>query len=171
MEKNMNITTKNDGPSDPELKGLAENLIIGQSTMTLATAQNNIAWAAPVYYASVEFKLYFFSDPTSRHIKECMESGQTSAAIFLPASTWQEIRGVQMSGSIRSVSIGLESVRALRVYLKKYPFTKNFFDSNQHMDLDTFVKKFRVKLYRFQPSLIYYQDNQIRFGFREKVPL
>ena len=76
-----------------------------------------------------------------------------------------------MSGSIRSVSIGLESVRALRSYLKKYPFTKDFFDSNQQMDLETFVKRFHVKLYRFQPDLIYYLDNQIRFGFREKVPL
>ena len=88
-------------PSDQELKRLAEDLIVGQNTMTLATAQYNTAWAAPVYYVSIEFKLYFFSDPTSRHIQESMESDQASAAIFSPASTWQEIRGVQMSGNIR----------------------------------------------------------------------
>ena len=164
-------TTNSHYPSDQELKRLAEDLIMGQNTMTLATAQNNTAWAAPVYYVSIEFKLYFFSDPTSRHIQESMKSDQASAAIFYPASTWQEIRGVQMSGNIRSISLGLESLKALRAYLKKFPFTKEFFDSNQQMNLDAFVKRFRVKLYRFQPILLYYLDNQIRFGFRERVPL
>ena len=164
-------TTKNYSPSDSELKRLAEDLIMGQNTMTLATARNSIAWAAPVYYASIEFKLYFFSDPASRHIQECMESGQASAAIFFPASTWQEIRGVQMSGNIRSISVGLESLKVLQAYLKKFSFTKEFFDSSQEMNLDAFVKRFRVKLYRFQPILLYYLDNKIRFGFRERVSL
>ena len=158
-------------PSDQELKRLAEDLIVGQNTMTLATAQYNTAWAAPVYYVSIEFKLYFFSDPTSRHIQESMESDQASAAIFSPASTWQEIRGVQMSGNIRWISAGLESLKVLHAYLKKFSFTKEFFDSNQEMNLDAFVKRFRVRLYRFQPILIYYLDNQIRFGFRERVSL
>jgi uncharacterized protein YhbP (UPF0306 family) len=158
-------------PTHEELRSLAQDLIVGQSTMTLATAQKNVSWAAPVYYASIGFKFYFFSDPKSRHIQECTESDQASAAIFFPASTWQEIRGIQMSGRIHPLSIGLESFQALRAYLKKYPFTKDFFDSDQQMNLDDFVKRFKVKLYRFQPALLYYSDNKIRFGFRERVPL
>lgn len=173
IQKPEDMTAKSKGPSpsESELKRLAEDLILGQTTMTLASARDNTAWAAPVYYANLAFRFYFFSDPDSRHIQESMESKQASAAIFYPASTWQEIRGVQMSGDIQPLSVGLESLKALRAYLKKYPFTKEFFDSGQGMDLDDFAKRFRVKLYRFEPTLLYYLDNKIRFSFRERVPL
>ena len=155
--------------TDRDLKSRAKRLIAGQNTMTLATAHESMAWAAPVYYANMGFQFYFFSDPESRHIRESLESDQASAAIFVPASTWKEIRGVQMSGSVHGVSPGLESIKALRLYLKKYPFTKDFFESGENINIEDIVKRFRVKLYRFKPSLFYYLDNQIRFGFRESI--
>jgi hypothetical protein len=158
-------------PSNQELRRLAEEVIMEQNTMTLATALENIAWAAPVYYVNIGFNLYFFSDPTSRHIQEALKNDQAAAAIFFHASTWKEIRGIQMSGSIEALSPGVESLRALHVYLKKFPFTEDFFDSGQKLDLDAFSKRFSVRLYRFQPTLLYYLDNGIRFSFREKVPL
>jgi uncharacterized protein YhbP (UPF0306 family) len=165
----MNGNDKFDLLSDQELRERAEGLIAEQNTMTIATAQKDRAWAAPVYYANVGFNFYFFSDPTSRHIQETLESGQASAAIFVPASTWQAIRGIQMSGSIRPLSPGMEALKAVRAYLKKYPFTKEFFDGGQKLTLDAFVKRFRVHLYRFKPSLLYYLDNGIRFSFRQEV--
>jgi hypothetical protein len=76
-----------------------------------------------------------------------------------------------MSGVVNTVSAGLEALRALRAYLKKYPFTKEFFDTGEKLNFDAMLKKFRVKLYRFQPRLIYYLDNKIRFGFRESLTL
>ena len=162
---------KGSAPDGQELKDLAKRLIAEQNTLTLATALQNIPWAAAVYYVNREFTLYFFSDPASRHIRESMNSGQASAAISVPASTWKEIRGIQASGVVSAVSPGLESINALRAYLKKYPFTKEFFDSNQDINLDAIVKKFKVRLYRFQPTLLYYMDNGIRFGFRKNVEL
>ena len=167
----MKETRESQNPNDKDLRALAEKLILEQSTMTIATARNGIAWAAPVYYASRGFQFYFFSDPASRHINESMESGQASASIFAPANTWQHIRGIQMSGVISTVSPGLEALRVLRVYLKKYPFTKEFFNTGEKLDLDAMTKRFRVKLYRFRPGLLYYLDNKIRFGFREALAL
>lgn len=76
-----------------------------------------------------------------------------------------------MSGSVRPLSAGLESVRALRAYLKKFPFTLEFFGSGEKLDLDGFAKRFRVRLYRYHPELLYYMDNRIRFSFREKLEL
>jgi hypothetical protein len=76
-----------------------------------------------------------------------------------------------MTGRVRAVNPGLEAVQVLRAYLKKYPFTTNFFKENVSLDLDTFAERFGVKLYGFIPSLVYYLDNQIRFAFREKVTL
>jgi len=158
-------------PSDEELRILAEELINQQSTMTLATAKDNLAWAAPVYYVLYKSAFYFFSDPESRHILESVESGQASAATYAFAFTWKEIRGIQMSGKIQHVPIGLETVQVIRAYLKKFPFTKEFFKPGQKMDMASFEKRFRVKLYRFTPTIVYYLDNQIRFGFREEVKL
>ena len=76
-----------------------------------------------------------------------------------------------MSGRIKAVKPGLEAVQVLRAYLKKYPFTSEFFKDSPSLDLDAFAKRFGVKLYGFMPSLVYYLDNQIRFAFREEVTL
>jgi hypothetical protein len=158
-------------PGDQELKKLAIDLIDEQSTMTLATAKGDVAWSAPVYYVFFKSCFYFFSDPTSRHIQESLASGQASGSIYANASTWQEIRGVQMSGQMETVAPRLGTIEVIRAYLKKFPFTKDFFKPGQAMDLDAFVKRFKVKLYRFKPTLVYYLDNSIRFGFREEVIL
>lgn len=156
-------------PSVQEIKDLAEDLIMAQSTMTLATARGNVAWAAPVYYGYLNSCFYFFSDPMSRHIKESVAGNQASSAIYAAASTWQGIRGVQMSGSIEVIPPGLEAIGAVRAYLNKFTFTKDFFAPGEAPDLSAFTNRFRVRLYRFKPSLIYYMDNGIRFGFRERV--
>ncbi len=167
----MTTLPQGDPPGPSELKDRAQDLIKKQNTMTLATALEGHAWAAPVYYANLDFNFYFFSDPSSRHIREAMVMRQASAAVFEPASSWQGIRGIQMSGRIRSLSPGLEAVRALRAYLKKYPFTKEFFGKDQSLDLHIFLSRFSVKLYRFKPSLLYYMDNSIRFSFRAEIPI
>jgi hypothetical protein len=159
------------GPSDQELKKLALDLIEEQSTMTLATAKGDVAWSAPVYYVFSKSCFYFFSDPTSRHVQESLASGQASSSIYANASTWQEIRGIQMAGQMETVSARLGTIEVIRAYLKKFPFTKDFFKPGQALDLEAFAKRFKVKLYRFKPTLVYYLDNSIRFGFREEVLL
>jgi len=166
------MTGKKPGePDQKQLKTLAKGLIDEQSTMTLATCRESVAWAAPVYYVFLKSAFYFFSDPESRHIVEALESGQASGAIHGFASGWQEIRGIQMTGRIETLSMGLESAEVIRVYLKKFQFTKNLFSSGVALNLDAFTSRFRVKLYRFKPTLIYYLDNSLRFGFRERVML
>ena len=160
-----------EGVSKEQLRTLAGNLIEGQSTMTLATAQENTAWAAPVYYVFCRSAFYFFSDPESRHIEESLAGCQVSAAIHSEASSWKDIRGVQMAGSIDMVSGKLEAVETIGKYLKKFGFTKDFFSKDQAMDLDAFAKRFHVRLYKFNPSIIHYLDNSIRFGFREEVDI
>ena len=158
-------------PDQKQLKALALGLIDEQSTMTLATCRENVAWAAPVYYVFLKSAFYFFSDPASRHIVETLESGQASGAIHGFASGWQEIRGIQMTGGIETLSKGFESAEVIRVYLKKFQFAKELFSSGAALNLDAFTSRFRVKLYKLKPTLIYYLDNSLRFGFRERVML
>lgn len=156
---------------DFNLQRLAIDLINQQSTMALATANEDIPWAAPVYYVFYKSTFFFFSNPESRHIREAVESGQASATIYPLADTWQGIRGIQMSGHIKIVSPGLTAIQAVRAYIEKFSFTKEFFKPGQALDLESFGKQFRVRLYRLVPRLVYYLDNQIRFGFREEITL
>jgi uncharacterized protein YhbP (UPF0306 family) len=165
------MKTETPPPTQEEIRKRAEELVREQNTMTLSTAVKDVAWAAPVYYANLAFTFYFFSDPGSRHIQEALGSRQAAAAVFHQSSTWKEIRGIQMSGALHPMSPGLESLRALRAYLKKFPFTLEFFSTGEKFDLDGFAKRFQVRLYRFQPDLFYYMDNRIRFSFRERIEL
>ncbi|MEE4262831.1 MAG: pyridoxamine 5'-phosphate oxidase family protein [Desulfobacteraceae bacterium] len=158
-------------PDARELTEMARRLVAEQNTLTLATAEGNTAWAAPVYYVFVKSIFYFLSGPDSRHITAALQNGQAAAAVHATASTWKEIKGLQMTGRVRVVKPGLEAVQVLRAYLKKYPFTTDFFKENISLDLDTFAKRFGVNLYGFIPTLVYYLDNQIRFAFREEVTL
>ena len=157
--------------SEQKVAALAKDLMEKESTMALATARDNRAWSAPVYYVFHKSGFYFFSDPMSRHIQESRMSAQAAATIYPSVSTWQEIRGVQMSGSIEGVSPGLEAIQAIRAYIRKFPFVKEFFKPGGSLDLVSFGERFKVRLYRFDPQLIYYLDNEIRFGFRQEVIL
>lgn len=154
-----------------ELNKLALELINQQSTMTLATAQGDIAWAAPVYYVLYKSAFFFFSDPSSRHISEAMQSKQASAAIYPYADTWQGIKGIQMSGRIRQLAPGVTAIQAIRAYTRKFAFTREFFEPGQALNLENFIKRFKVRFYRLNPQIIYYLDNQIKFGFREEIRL
>jgi hypothetical protein len=153
------------------LKALAMRLVEAQTTMTLATAKGDEAWAAPVYYVFVNSAFYFLSAPASRHVKEALQSEQASSAIYASASTWKEIRGLQMTGYIQVVDAGLEAIQVLREYLKKFSFTMEFFKKKATPDIETFAERFGVRLYRFIPTLAYYLDNQIRFAFKAEVKL
>jgi uncharacterized protein YhbP (UPF0306 family) len=156
-------------PDESQLRAYAQELTEKECTMTLSTALRDSPWAAPVYYVNLGFHFYFFSDPGSRHIQESQTADRAAAAIFHQSNTWREIRGVQMSGRITPLRPGLESLRALGAYLKKFPFTEDFFDSGDKLNLEGFSKRFRVRLYCFRPDLVYYLDNRIRFSFRERV--
>lgn len=158
-------------PNGGELRRLALDLISGASTMTLATGGLNTVWAAPVYYVYQNDGFFFFSKPDSRHIQEALAAGVAAAAIHAHADSWQFIRGLQMSGVIHKCQIGLTAINAVQAYLKKFPFTREFFKDDRQMDLNGFVARFKVSLYQFTPTLVYYQDNQIKFGFREEISL
>jgi uncharacterized protein len=154
-----------------ELRRRALTLIEQQNTMTLATARDNIAWAAPLYYVYYKSAFFFFSDPNSRHIIETKYSQQASAAIYSFDDTWQGIKGLQMTGRIRQLAPGMTAIQAVQGYARKFSFTKDFFQKGQPLDLNSFLKRFSVRFYRFDPQIIYYLDNQIEFGFRKEVKL
>lgn len=171
MSDNSEKTDASSAVSGDELRKMALDLITSVSTMTLATCDRETPWAAPVYYVFQSSRFYFFSKPDTRHIHEALSSGNVSAAIHAYADSWEGIRGLQMAGTIKKSGVGLKAMNALRAYLKKYAFSKEFFKDGQKMDLDGFAHRFKVNFYYFKPTLTYYIDNQIRFAFREEIVL
>lgn len=147
----------------------ALDLIKEQTTLTLATARGDVPWSAPVYYVFSKGSFYFFSSANSRHIKEALSSGSAAASIFAPADSWQAIRGIQMSGRIHTQKKGPSSLSIVAGYLKKYPFTSDFFPTGSRVSLDLFKNVFNADLYRFAPSEIHYLDNELGFGSRKKI--
>ena len=160
-----------DKPSDRELRVLAEQLLNERSTMTLATAQENEPWAAPVYFVYRGGKLFFLSDPKTRHMAESLLTGQAAAAVFADGRSWKEIRGLQMSGVVREVTAKRETMEVLAQYAKEYPFVREFFTPGAMLDLKMFFNRFKVRLYCFEPSIVCYVDNSIRFGFKAEIDL
>jgi len=146
-----------------------KKLIIDSHAMTIATADGNTAWAAPVYYVNIGLSFYFFSNPESRHIKETLSSGQAACTIHAESLSWEELCGLQMSGKILEVKTASEASDAIRIYVSKFSLLKSFFSSVKNLNLNSFLAKFHAKLYCFHPESIYYMDNSIEFGHRKEI--
>jgi uncharacterized protein YhbP (UPF0306 family) len=56
--------------------------------------------------------------------------------------------------------------KAMALYLKKYPFVKQFFDDPRSISLSAVQKVGDVEFYKFTPTRIYYLDNSKGFGER-----
>ena len=146
-----------------------KKLITDSHAMTIATAGENTAWAAPVYYVNIKDRFYFFSNPESRHIRETLSSGQAACTIFTESPSWEALCGLQMSGKILEVKSASKASRAIARYVAKFPLIKSFFSSIKNLNPDSFLARFHAKLYCFYPELIYYMDNSIAFGHRKEI--
>jgi len=156
-------------PINPQV--LAKELINSESTMAIGTAGEGTAWVAPVYYVFFQGAMYFFSSPDSRHIQESLKSGQAAATIYPSSSSWKVIRGLQMSGRIQKVHSRSKGTWGGSCLCRQVSIYKRFFDTEEDVDLERIASRFRARLYRFDPDLVFYLDNKIRFGFREAIQL
>jgi uncharacterized protein len=141
-------------------RALAELLAV--STLTLATTgPGGEPHAAPVYFAVAgELRLYFFSDPHSRHSQDLDGDPRAAAAIYPECEGWQDIRGLQLRGEVWPVVPGAEWDQAWKAYLQKFPFVGK---------LQAVVA--RNQLYVLRPEWIRLVDNRQGFGFKEEWTL
>jgi len=156
--------------TDTAIISRANDVISSGHTMTLATADDNAPWAAPVYYANIGSFFYFFSSPESRHIRNALASGRAACAIYIEGGSWQNLQGIQMSGKIVEISRADQGSKAVIAYVKKFPLVKTFFSSVKNLNLNSFISRFHASLYCFQPDYIVFMDNTVEFGFRQEIP-
>lgn len=136
--------------------------LLSLSTLTLATASRECApHAAPVYFAADEnLRLYFFSDPHSRHGQDLAVNPIAAAAIYPECFDWQDIRGLQMRGQVTRVDQGQDWEHAWDAFATKFPFV---------MELREVVAN--NQFYCFTPSWIRLVDNRRGFGYKQEWEL
>jgi uncharacterized protein len=131
------------------------------STLTLATVSPaGEPHAAPVYFAAVwrpHLELCFFSEEKTRHVQHLAQNPRLAAAIYPEASSWQDIRGLQLHGRAGRISPGPEWDQAWTAYTQKFPFVRG---------LKAVVA--RSDFYRLTPTWIRLVDNRQGFGYKQE---
>ncbi len=136
------------------------------NTMTLATCAGDAPWAATVFFASDDLRLYFFSAPDSRHCQNLAANPRVAVTVQEDYKDWREIKGIQLEGKIVGVDSPLEKVKAMTVYARKYPAVIKLFTNPAS---GVFYKAFlKVKFYCIVPERVFYIDNDRGFGKRQE---
>ncbi len=147
-------------------------MLDAHNTLSLGTQGDAGPWVATVFYASdPELNLYFVSDHRTRHGRDMEVNAQVSGAINPDCGTWNEVRGLQLTGRIQVLS-GTSRLGGLRHYLAKFHDVKSLFEQPQDKNEETIAKRLQAaNLYRLTPNWIRLIDNSRWFGFKEELEL
>lgn len=147
----------------PDLRTETLDYLRRHQVMTLATRSADHVWAAAVFYVNYNFTLYFLSAEHTRHAQDIETNPWAAATVQEDYATWQEIKGIQLEGSVRRLECE-ERKRAIALYGEKYPFV------NQ-VTGEIAAAFARVNWYQIDPVRLYFIDNSKGFGHRDEVPL
>ncbi|HEX3033291.1 MAG TPA: pyridoxamine 5'-phosphate oxidase family protein [Bacillota bacterium] len=136
------------------------------NTMVLTTAAENLPHAAPLFFASSGFTLYFLSDPATRHSGNLVDNPLVSVVVTEDYQQWRDIKGIQLEGKAEKVTGGLEKAKGMAVYLKKFPFVTDFLQSKDFRETAA-----KVQLYKITPTTIWFLDNAQGFSHRKRLSL
>ena len=150
-----------------DLKQQILDYMEAHNTMTLATCSADVPWAATVFYASDELRLYFFSAPDSRHCQNLAGNARVAVTIQDDYHDWRQIKGIQLEGAVTLVDGVLEKAKAMAVYARKYPqVIKLFLDPGSGVFYKAFLK---VKFYCVIPQKVFFIDNEQGLGKRQEL--
>ena len=152
-----------------ELKQQVLSYLETHNTMTLATCSGDVPWAATVFYASNDLRLYFFSVPDSRHCQNLAANARVAVTIQEDYRDWRKIKGIQLEGTVTAVDGLAEKAKAMAVYALKYPeIIKLFTNPASGLFYQAFLK---VKFYCIIPERLFFIDNEQGFGKRQELAI
>jgi uncharacterized protein len=162
------IFNREAGVSDA-LKQRVLDYLSNHNTMTLATCGGGDPWAATVFYANNDLRLYFFSAPESRHCQNLSAHPRVAVTIQEDYKDWRAIKGVQLEGKVDLVESVGEKAKALAVYGRKYPdVIRLFTDPRSGVYHRAFLK---VRFYSVLPERLFFVDNEQGFGKRQELSI
>jgi uncharacterized protein YhbP (UPF0306 family) len=142
------------------------------NTASLATCGDDGPWAASVFYVNRGFRLYFLSEPASRHARNVAVHPAISASVNEDYRDWRAIKGIQLEGRCAEVPDGRERALALDAYRRKYPFVVGFLGASGGLeDMQIGDRCLDVRLYRVQPNRLFFLDNARGFSQRAEIAL
>src|SRR5712692_6352123 len=137
-----------------ELKPQILNYLATHNTMTLGTCAGDFPWAATVFYASDDFRLYFFSAPDSRHCQNLAANARVAVTIQEDYHDWRKIKGIQLEGRATPVDSLIEKGKAMAAYARKYPEVMKVFANPASGALyQAFLK---VRFYSVAPEKVFF---------------
>lgn len=175
-----------------ELREVVLEYLNKHNTMTLATARDNIPWAATVFYANDGFILYFISNPNSSlHCQNVRRNHHVAITIdedypLKAANDWRKVRGIQMEGIAEMLTDKEEIYQAVKAYTGKYPFTSVYLKSifsfpgvvsflNKLVEKLKFIPDFTAspenRFYKVVPTKVWFVNNETSFEERQEVIL
>ena len=150
-----------------ELKQQVLSYLEMHNTMTLGTCLGDVPWAATVFYASDDLRLYFFSVPDSRHCQNLAVNPRVAVTVQEDYHDWRRIKGIQLEGTAILVDSIIEKAKAMAVYARKYPEVIKLFTNPAS---GVFYKAFlKVKFYCVIPEKVFFIDNEQGFGKRQEL--
>jgi hypothetical protein len=142
---------------------LALDYLATHQVMTLATYGPQGLWAAAVFYANLEFDLYFLSASHTRHAQNLAAEPRAAATIQEDYKDWPAIQGIQLEGIVRLLE-GDERESAVSLYTVKYPFIEQATPQIQQALT-------KVNWYCLSPDRLYFIDNSKGLGHRDEIQL
>ncbi|MBZ5582642.1 MAG: pyridoxamine 5'-phosphate oxidase family protein [Acidobacteriia bacterium] len=126
------------------------------NTLALATVgRDGTPHTTPLFYLLDEdLRLCWFSSRSSAHSRNLRLNPAAAVTVFRPAELWQDIRGVQMRGTVVTVT-GQARRGITPIYAERF-----------HLGPDFEPVIARSGLYAFDPSWVRYIDNSKGFGYR-----
>lgn len=147
----------------------AQDFCAAISTLTLATCNEDLPWAATVFFAAdSKFNLYFVSDHRTQHGRDMAANNKVAATINPDCDNWHDVAGLQIRGQV-SIVEGVERAKALALYFKKFPQIDALFASPEGEHEETIAKRLKAaNFYKIAPTMIRVIDNEQGFGYREE---
>ena len=135
-------------------------LVREETTLALATTgEDGSANVAPLFYwTGPDLALYWLSSAGSAHSQNLARAPRAAVTIYCHAKSWQQIRGVQMSGLTSRIADPQRRRSILTAYSERFKLGTVFRLAIR-----------RSTLYVFEPELIRWIDNGNGFG--EKAEL
>ena len=158
--------------SNESTKEAVRGLLGCCNTLSLATCDDNIPWAASVFFvADQSLALYFISAKSSRHSLNADSNPRVAATVNGEHSDWLEISGLQLEGAL-SLAPASQRERILGLYLSKFPQVAQLREQPRNEQEKLIAERLLSSdFYQLIPRTIRLIDNSRGFGFKQELRL
>lgn len=156
--------------NDSDLRDRVLAYLESRTVFNLATAGPAGLWASAVLYVSDGTTLYFTSVAVTRHGQNMRATRACAGTISDECHAFEQMKGVQLEGTVERVEDRAELRRVLRAYLTRFPFAAGLWNGETNPDViasDVGIHGF----YRVVPNKLLFTDNTHSPGMREELAL